>query len=46
MGDLYFNGNYVTKNIKKAIEYYKIAGEKGDHYSLLKLGDIYYNGVF
>ena len=44
LGDMYFKGIDVQKDIKKAIKYYSISSDKGNLKSTYNLGIIYLNG--
>lgn len=45
LGAMYANGNGVPQNYTKAIEYYQIAADAGDAYSLYCLGYCYLYGL-
>ena len=44
LGDRYRKGEYVEKNMKKAIYYFTLASEQGNPLAQQSLGDIYING--
>ena len=44
LGNFYFNGIGVAKDLNKAYEYYKKGAELGDASAQFQLGDMYYNG--
>lgn len=45
LANMYYNGENVEIDYKKAIEWYKLSAEKGLLDSQLKLGDMYYSGI-
>ena len=44
IGNMYFDGQGVEKDDKKALEYYTKAAEKGDTDALINIGVMYANG--
>ncbi len=44
LGNMYYNGEGVDKNIDKALEYYTLAADGGHTDTQIKLGNMYYNG--
>lgn len=44
LGNIYYNGEIVEKNVPEAIEWYKIAAKNGNNGIQNRLGYIYYSG--
>ena len=44
LGEMYYSGQYVNKDIHKAILYYEKAANDGDYLSQQRLAEIYYDG--
>lgn len=44
LGDMYFNGDGVSRDFKKALEMYKLAAKKCLPIAYRKIGDMYLNG--
>lgn len=46
IGNSYYYGNFIQRDITKAIQFYKKASELGDSKAQYRLGRIYYEGKF
>ena len=46
LGDLYYTGNIVEKDVPKALIYYEQLADLGNSNALLHLGNIYYKGNY
>ncbi len=44
LAKLYYNGEGVTKDLTKAVEWYQKAADQGDAKAQLSLGGLYYRG--